>query len=142
MIEADRPVTEKFFMNKAAFVIGPDVRIWGTIDTVQSIEVFGFVDGSISGAEVHVAQTAMVTGDIIATYVLVQGQVLGNIFADSLVLEETADVEGEIYHTELDLRVGANFEGRSRRHDKPKTLAATMSVYERADDDDHTIAPQ
>lgn len=127
-------------MSKAAFVIGPDVRIWGTIDTDQRIEVLGFVDGSMSGAEVRVAQTAMVTGDIIASYVLVQGQVLGNIFADSLVLEETANVEGEIYHTELDLRVGASFEGRSRRHDKPKTLAATMSVYERADDEDLPIA--
>lgn len=128
-------------MNKAAFVIGPDVRIWGTVDTDQNIEVMGFVDGSISGAEVHIAQTAMVTGDIIATYVVVQGQVLGNIFADSLVLEETANVEGEIYHAELDLRVGANFEGRSRRHDKPKTLAATMSVYERAGDDDRSVSP-
>ena len=128
-------------MKKAAFVIGPTVRIWGTVDTDQSIEVLGFVDGRISGAEVHVAQTAMVTGDIIATYVVVEGQVLGNIFADSLVLEETANVEGEIYHAELDLRVGANFEGRSRRHDKPKTLAATMSVYERAGEDDRTLAP-
>ncbi len=123
-------------MTEAPFVIGPDVRIWGTITTDQSIEVYGFVDGSISGAQVYVSQTAMVTGDIIATHVLVQGQVLGNIFADSLVIEETADVQGEIYHTELDLRAGANFEGKSRRHDKPKTLAATLSVYESAESDE------
>ena len=124
-------------MTEAPFVIGPDVRIWGTITTNQSIEVFGFVDGSISGSQVYVSQTAMVTGDIIATNVLVQGQVLGNIFADSLVIEKTADVQGEIYHTELDLRAGANFEGKSRRHDKPKTLAATLSVYESAESDEH-----
>ena len=125
-------------ITEAPFVIGPDVRIWGTITTDQSIEVYGFVDGSISGAEVYVSQTAMVTGDIIATQVIVQGQVLGNIFADGLVLEETADVQGEIYHNALDLRAGANFEGKSRRHDKPKTLAATLSVYESAASDEHT----
>ena len=124
-------------MIEAPFIIGPDVRIWGTINTNQSIEVYGFVDGSITGAKVYVSQTAMVTGDIISSNVLVQGQVLGNIFADSLVLEETADVQGEIYHTELDLRAGANFEGKSRRHDKPKTLAATLGVYESVDVDDH-----
>lgn len=124
-------------MTEAPFVIGPDVRIWGTITTNQSIEVYGFVDGSISGSQVYVSQTAMVTGDIIATNVLVQGQVLGNIFADSLVIEKTADIQGEIYHTELDLQAGANFEGKSRRHDKPKTLAATLSVYESAESDEH-----
>ena len=124
-------------MTEVPFVIGPDVRIWGTITTNQSIEVYGFVDGSISGSQVYVSQTAMVTGDIIATNVLVQGQVLGNIFADSLVIEKTADIQGEIYHTELDLQAGANFEGKSRRHDKPKTLAATLSVYESAESDEH-----
>lgn len=138
MFNADlRPTEKSETMNDQSFVIGPDVRIWGTVSTEQRIDVFGFVDGSLSGLEVFVSQRAMVTGDIIATRVLVQGQVLGNIFADSLVLEKTADVQGEIYHTELDLHAGANFEGKSRRHDKPKTLAATLSVYETAEPDVH-----
>jgi cytoskeletal protein CcmA (bactofilin family) len=117
-------------MEEAPFTVGPTVRIWGTIDTKQNIEVYGFVDGSINGAAVYISAQAMVTGDVVASYVVVEGQVLGNIFADHLVLEESSSVEGEIYHTELDLKVGANFEGCSRRHDKPKTLAATMSYYE------------
>lgn len=125
-------------MNEGPFIVGPDVRIWGTIGTSKDVHVLGFVDGSVNGHEVYVSPTAMVTGDIIATHVVVQGQVLGNIFADLLVLEASADVRGEIYHRELDLREGAKFEGKSRRHDKPKTLAATLSVYENAVVDDQT----
>ena len=123
-------------MNEGPFTVGPDVRIWGTVGTNNAVQVLGFVDGSINGREVYVSPTAMVTGDIIAKHVIVQGQVLGNIFADVLVLEASSDVRGEIYHRELDLREGARFEGKSRRHDKPQTLAATMSVYENAVVDD------
>lgn len=123
-------------MNEGPFIVGPDVRIWGTIGTTQGVHVFGFVDGSLNGSEVYVSPTAMVTGDIIASHVIVQGQVLGNIFADVIVLEASADVSGEIYYRELDLREGAKFEGKSRRHEKPKSLAATLSVYENAVIDD------
>lgn len=113
-------------------VVGADVRIWGAISTGAPVQVLGFVDGSVNASEVHVAPQAMVTGDIIAAKVTVQGQVLGNIFADELVLESNSNVQGEIYHASLDLREGANFEGKSRRHDKPKTLVSTFGLYEAA----------
>jgi cytoskeletal protein CcmA (bactofilin family) len=115
-----------------AFDVGPDVRIWGTIHTNGPVHVRGFVDGSINASEVRVSAQAMVTGDIVASLAIIEGQVLGNIFADKLVLEASSEVQGEIYHATLDLREGASFEGKSRRHDKPKTLAATLSVYEGA----------
>jgi cytoskeletal protein CcmA (bactofilin family) len=116
------------------FVVGPDVRIWGTISSLVPVEVLGFVDGGVIAPQVHVMQKAMVTGDIIATQATVSGQVLGNIFADNIVLEETSSIEGEIYHKSLDLRAGAHFEGKSRHHDKPKSLATALSIY------DHTHA--
>jgi cytoskeletal protein CcmA (bactofilin family) len=110
--------------------ISPDVRIWGTIHVAGPVQVGGFVDGSITATDVHVSAQAMVRGDIIAKRATIEGQVVGNIFADELVLEPSCNVDGEIYHASLDLREGAQFEGKSRRHDKPRTLAATFSVYE------------
>jgi cytoskeletal protein CcmA (bactofilin family) len=110
--------------------ISPDVRIWGTVHVTGPVQVNGFVDGNITASEVRVSAQAMVQGDIIAKRVTIEGHVVGNIFADELVLEPSCDVQGEIYHTSLDLREGAHFEGKSRRHEKPRTLAATYSVYE------------
>ncbi|MGI9475183.1 MAG: bactofilin family protein [Hyphomicrobiaceae bacterium] len=112
------------------FVVGPDVRIWGTVKSGGPVYVLGFVDGGILAPEVVVTQQAMVTGDIIATKASVAGQVTGNIFADDLILEAGADIDGDIYHTTLNLFEGAHFEGKSRRHEKPKLLAPTLSVYE------------
>ena len=92
MLDADLCRTEKSkTMNDNSFVIGPDVRIWGTVSTDQRIDVFGFVDGSLSGTEVYVSQRAMVTGDIIATRVLVQGQVLGKVGAEPDLVRKEAE---------------------------------------------------
>ena len=111
------------------FIIDRDVRIWGTVNSLKPVRVAGFVDGGVLAPEVLVAEQAMVTGDIIATTVTVYGQVLGNIFADKLVLQAASNVEGEIYHQTLELCGGAHFEGKSRHHDKPKSLASSLSHY-------------
>jgi cytoskeletal protein CcmA (bactofilin family) len=109
------------------FVVGPGVRIWGMINSGEPVELRGFVDGSIIAPEVHTFSRSMVVGDIVATEVIVEGQVLGNIFADKLVLHASCQVDGEIYYADLDLREGAHFEGKSRKHPKPKTLAPTLA---------------
>lgn len=117
-------------MAEELFVVDRDVRIWGTLSSVKPVNVLGFVDGGVLAPEVLVSEQAMVTGDIIATKVTVFGQVLGNIFADQLVLQAASNVEGEIYHKTLELCKGAHFEGKSRQHDKPKSLATTLSHYD------------
>ena len=117
-------------MAEETFVVDRDVRIWGTLSSVKPVHVMGLVDGGILAPEVLVFEQAMVTGDIIATTVTVSGQVLGNIFADQLILQAASNVEGEIYHKSLEVCEGAHFEGKSRYHDKPKLLASTLSYYE------------
>lgn len=112
------------------FVVGPDVRIWGTIKANVDAKILGFVDGGIIAREVTVEPKAMVIGDIVAHKVTVRGEVQGSIFADLLILDDGAHVFGDVYHCELDLRLGALFEGKSRRHERPKSLAVSLSVYD------------
>ena len=77
---------------------------------------------------VHVLAQAMVVGDLVAAEVFVDGQVQGNIFSDKLTLEAASQVDGEIYYANLELRNGAYFEGKSRKHPKPRSLAPTLSL--------------
>ncbi|MBU2532247.1 MAG: polymer-forming cytoskeletal protein [Alphaproteobacteria bacterium] len=98
------------------------------INSGEPVEVRGFVDGSIVAPSVVTTPQSMVVGDIVATEVIVAGRVSGNIFADKLVLEASCDVDGEIYHGELVLNQGAHFEGKSRNHPKPKSLAPAFSL--------------
>jgi cytoskeletal protein CcmA (bactofilin family) len=110
------------------FVVGPGIRIWGMINSGEPAEVRGFVDGSIIAPAVHVLTQAMVVGDLVAAEVIIEGQVQGNVFANKLVLEPSCHVEGEIYHADLELREGAYFEGKSRHHPKPRSLAPTLAL--------------
>ena len=110
------------------FIVGPGIRIWGMINSGEPVEVRGFVDGSIIAPTVHVLAQAMVVGDLVATEVIVEGHVQGNIFANRLVLHASCQVDGEIYYADLDLREGAYFEGKSRKHPKPTTLAPALAL--------------
>jgi cytoskeletal protein CcmA (bactofilin family) len=61
---------------------------------------------------------------VVASEFIVEGQVVdGLIFADRVVLREGAYVTGEIWHRELVLEAGHLFEGKSRRHEAPRSLA-------------------
>jgi len=110
------------------FVVGPGIRIWGMVNSGEPVEVRGFVDGSIIAPSVHVLAQGMIVGDIVAAKSTVEGQVNGNIFANELILEASCQVHGEMYYDDIDLREGAFFEGKARKHPKPRTLAPNLAV--------------
>ena len=116
-----------------AMVVGSSVRIWGTIKSELPVDVLGFVDGGVLAPKVVVAAQAMVIGDIVAVTAIINGHVKGNVFADHLTLNAGSSVEGEIHYTELDLKEGSYFEGKSRRHETPRRLVARLSVYDHSE---------
>jgi cytoskeletal protein CcmA (bactofilin family) len=84
------------------------------------------VDGEIRAATVLIVSGGSVSGTIVATEVIVEGDAVDAlIFADRIVLRHSAYVTGEIWHRELVLEAGHMFEGKSRRHDDPRSLAPT-----------------
>lgn len=97
------------------FVVGPQVRITGSIEFDGDVLVQGRVDGDIRCLSLVIAHEATVEGAVTAGEVIVEGVVTGTIVADRLVLKADSDVEGEIYHGDLLLEQGCYFEGKSRR---------------------------
>jgi len=115
--------------NDGCMLLPTGVVLTGTLDVPLDLEVRGRLDGEARAQRITVAKGAEVLGDLVAHSVVVHGRVAeGAIFADKVVLEEGCAVDSEIYYAEIDIRQGALFEGKTRKHEAPTALA------ERTDD--------
>jgi cytoskeletal protein CcmA (bactofilin family) len=84
----------------------------------------GHLEGEIKADGVLVSRGGTISGTVIATEVTIEGEVLDAlIFADKVILRDGSTVTREIWHKELVLEAGHLFEGKSRRHDDPRSLA-------------------
>ena len=88
--------------------INEDVRIRGTITVSEPLVVAGQLDGDVNGDKLHVASTAIITGEITAQSVTIDGRVLGSIVADAVFLLATAHFEGELYCQDVAVDDGAH----------------------------------
>ena len=64
--------------------INEDVRISGTITVSEPLFMAGQLDGDINADTLHIASTAIITGEVAAKSVTIDGRVLGSIVADKV----------------------------------------------------------
>jgi cytoskeletal protein CcmA (bactofilin family) len=108
---------------KSVSVIGSDLTITGNLICKGEVQVDGIVEGDIEGSHVVVGEGATVTGSISADEVVVRGHVVGAVYSKRVMLQTTSEVEGDIFHQSLSIEQGAMFEGKSRRtNEDPRTL--------------------
>jgi cytoskeletal protein CcmA (bactofilin family) len=62
--------------------INEDVRIRGTITVSEPLVMAGQLDGDVNADTLHVASTAIITGEITAQSLTIDGRVLGSMVAD------------------------------------------------------------
>jgi cytoskeletal protein CcmA (bactofilin family) len=109
---------------RSVSVIGTDLTISGNLICRGEVQVDGIVEGDIQGSNVVVGEGATVTGSISAEEVVVRGHVIGSVHSRRVMLQTTSQVEGDIYHQSLSIEQGAMFEGKSRRtNEDPRVLA-------------------
>ena len=77
--------------------INEDVRIRGTVTVSEPLVVAGQLDGDINADTLHIASTAIITGEVTAQSVTIDGRVLGSIVADKVFLSATAHFEGHLH---------------------------------------------
>ena len=77
--------------------INKDMRIRGTITVSEPLVMAGQLDGDVNADTLHVASTAIITGEITAQSVSIDGRVPGSIVADKVFLSATAYFEGQLY---------------------------------------------
>jgi cytoskeletal protein CcmA (bactofilin family) len=100
-------------------VIDAWLVIKGNLHSEGEVQVDGQILGDIRCAHLTVGKDAQVAGNIIAEEVVVRGKVTGIIRANRVILQDTAQVESEIFHKKLSIDEGAAFEGSSRRCEDP-----------------------
>ena len=104
--------------------LGPGIVITGNIICEGSTQIFGHVTGDIQAAQIVIGDGARVEGNLTALDVAINGTFKGTIRGNSVKLKGTAIVEGEIVSKSLTVEENVQFEGMSRKLDKPLDLPA------------------
>jgi cytoskeletal protein CcmA (bactofilin family) len=104
--------------------LGPGIVITGNIICEGSTQIFGRVTGDIQAAQIVIGDGAQVEGNITALEVTINGAFKGTIRGNNVRLKGTASVEGEIFSKSLTVEENVQFEGMSRKLDKPIDLPA------------------
>ena len=88
--------------------INEDVRIRGTITVSEPLVIAGQLDGDVNADTLHLASTAIITGEITAQSLTIDGRVLGSIVASKVFLSATAHFEGQLYCQDVAVDDGAH----------------------------------
>ena len=100
-------------------IIGEDLTIRGNVISTGEIQVDGEIEGDIRCGSLLLGDKSKVTGGVAAEDVIVRGRIVGSIRGLRITLQAQSYVEGDIFAQSLAIEQGAYFEGKSRRTDNP-----------------------
>ncbi len=100
-------------------IIGEDLTITGNVSSKGEIQVDGEIQGDIHCGSLLLGDKSQINGSVIAEDVVVRGKVMGSVRGLRVTLQAQSHVEGDIFHQSLAIEQGAYFEGKSRRSDDP-----------------------
>lgn len=100
-------------------IIGEDLKITGNVSSKGEVQVDGELQGDIHCGSLLLGDKSEIQGSVLAEDVVVRGKVMGSIRGLRVTLQAQSHVEGDIYHQSLAIEQGAYFEGKSRRSEDP-----------------------
>ena len=110
-------------------VIGNDLKIIGQglkIIGRGLLQVDGEIEGDVQAAEVIVGEKGQVSGMVAGRQVVVRGKISGVVCGQTVALQASSQVDGDIHHMSFAIEQGAHFEGRSRRAKSEADLVAII----------------
>jgi len=108
--------------------LGHGMLITGNIVCAGSVQIFGRVVGDIHASQLIICPGAKVEGKVIAPETIIQGTFSGTIHGNTVKLQSTAMVDGEIFNKSLTIEENAQFEGVARRLDRPVAPPSSAQV--------------
>jgi cytoskeletal protein CcmA (bactofilin family) len=99
-------------------LIGPQVTIQGDLIFSGGLYVEGRIQGKVLAAEgeravLTLAEQGSIEGEVRAPVVIINGQLVGNVYADDRVeLASKARVHGNIHYQVVEMSAGAQLTGR------------------------------
>ena len=124
--------------HEATTLIANGTTIKGDISFSGRLHVDGKIDGAIRGdgaqAMLTLSEHAVVTGEVQAPHIVVDGAITGDVTAsERLELASNARVEGNVYYKLLEMSAGAQINGKMvHRAEPPRQLAKPVVHSEAA----------
>lgn len=109
---------KKFRAPKIATVIGSGTTIHGDVNFIGGLHVDGLICGSVSVEEngdsaLTLSEQGRVEGDIRVPNVILNGTVVGDVYASERVeLAPKAKITGNVYYNLLEMAMGAEVNGQ------------------------------
>lgn len=97
-------------MKKSVFAA--DLHVRGEVTCKGDLDVFGYVEGSVSVRELTVARDARVSGQIKAASTNIAGRVEGRLDSDLVAIEGSGGMDGDVSYRTLSMVVGGALNAR------------------------------
>lgn len=107
----------------SVFVLPVQAQFVGNLTYQGDVELSCSFDGTIRCRKLYIVPGARFVGVIVAELADLRGEVDAEIYADHVCFRSGCSVVGEAYHSKLTLEQGSVFEGKSRRHPNPRSIA-------------------
>jgi len=119
--------------SKNVYVIGPTLVFKGELSADEDLIIEGRIEGTIAHHKMNltVGKQGRVKADIDATSVIIEGQLVGDIRSDGIVLlMNGSDVKGDIFCARIIMDDGAKFTGKIGMGEAPKVAVAPKEPVE------------
>ena len=100
-------------------IIGAATTVYGDVECVGALQVFGIVEGDVRSRVLVVEFGAHIEGRVFAERLLVYGSIHGPVAATDIGIEASARILGNITHNSLMIAPGAFLEGRRPWRPRP-----------------------
>jgi cytoskeletal protein CcmA (bactofilin family) len=108
--------------------LGSDVTITGNIGGDGNLHIDGRVDGDVQCGQLIIGQSGQVNGNVAAEQAKIAGSINGTVAAQTLTIESTARITGDLSYDSVSVETGAQVEGRVKRLTREDTGAALKLI--------------
>jgi cytoskeletal protein CcmA (bactofilin family) len=116
---------------KERALIGPSIKIEGSLSGGEDLLVEGRVEGKIELAEhsVTIGTSGRIKADIQGRSIVVMGEVEGNLYgSEQIILRQSCTVRGNLVSPRVSLEDGSNFKGSIDMTSKPEVEAKPLNT--------------
>jgi cytoskeletal protein CcmA (bactofilin family) len=113
-------------------LIAVGAELSGELHFAGAVQVDGSLKGNLQAVEglVRISANGRIEGQVRAPHVIVDGEVLGDIYASKhLELGARARIKGDLHYVVMEMAMGAQVEGNlCRMHDEARPLELPQSI--------------
>lgn len=108
--------------------LGSDVTITGNIGGDGNLHIDGRVDGDVQCGQLIIGPSGQVNGNVTADQAKIAGSINGTVSAQTLTIEASARITGDLSYDSVSVETGAQVEGRVKRLTREDAGAALKLI--------------